>query len=410
MSAGSITKIHWTAGVRKLADLKHWEKNPRKISAEKIALLKERILERGFHDVIKIDLHDVILSGNCRTDVLMEMGIGDVNVLIPNRELTQEEVEKIGLESNMHDGEFDFDKLNTFDEDILKNVGFESRELDFIFKPESVEDEFNTVNAYEKIQNPKSKQGEIYQMGAHRLMCGDGTSKEDVEKLMNGRLADMVFTDPPYNVKYKGRVFEEIKNDDMAEDEFITFAERFIERMRDASKPGGVFYICSGYSSFPTFLWALRKNNFEFSTPIIWVKNQSSFGFADYKKQHEMIVKTKAPKDVSKAEPILYGWNQGRHFFAESRFEADVWQIKRRAAQTMVHPTQKPLELISRAIRNSSRRDEIVLDLFGGSGSTLISAEKEGRTAYLMELDPKYADVIIQRWEAFTGQTAILLT
>ena len=114
-----------------------------------------------------------------------------------------------------------------------------------------------------------------------------------------------------------------------------------------------------------------------------------------------------APKEKSKAEPILYGWNKGKHYFAESRFEADVWMAKRRAGNTMVHPTQKPLEICGRAIRNSSQRGEIILDLFGGSGSTLISAEKEGRTAYLMELDPKYVDVIVKRWEAFTGRTAV---
>lgn len=404
------TKITWRAETRKLADLKHWDKNPRKISPEKIEMLKERIRARGFHDIIKIDSHNVILSGNCRKEVLAQLEIDEVNVLVPNRELTKEEIEQIGLESNMHDGEFDLEKLTQFDENLLKGIGFDSKDLDAIFKPESMEDEFDAPAEYQKVSSPKSKQGDIFQLGQHRLMCGDSTKREDVEKLMGGGLADMVFTDPPYNVAYQGNVFEQIKNDDMAEQEFIEFSEKFIQQMRDASKPGAVFYICSGYSSFPTFLWALRKNNFEFSTPIIWVKNQTSFGFSDYKKQHEMIVKTKAPKEVAKAQPILYGWKEGKHFFAESRFEADVWQVKRRAASTMAHPTQKPLELIGRAIRNSSRRDEIILDLFGGSGSTLISAEKEGRLAYLMELDPKYVDVCIKRWETFTGQTAIKVT
>src|SRR3990167_2583801 len=132
-------KINWTTGRRKVADLKHWDKNPRKISKEKAELLKERISQRGFHDVIKIDLHDVILSGNCRTDVLIEMGIEEVNVLIPDRELTLEEMEAIGLESNMNDGQWDFEKLGTFDEGLLKNVGFESKDLDFIFQPEATE-------------------------------------------------------------------------------------------------------------------------------------------------------------------------------------------------------------------------------------------------------------------------------
>ena len=243
-------------------------------------------------------------------------------------------------------------------------------------------------------------------INGHRLLAGDSTKKEDVERLMAGQKADMVFTDPPYNVNYKSRGENKqgIMNDHMAEEKFITFSESFIARMKESVKEGGVFYICSGYSSFSAFLYALRVNGFEFSTPIIWVKNVASMGWGDYRRKHEMVITTKRPK--TKAEPILYGWNAGRHYFIESRFEADVWMIKRRAGNTMVHPTQKPIELIARAIRNSSKRDEVVLDLFGGSGSTLISSEKEGRRAYLMELDPKYCDIIIKRWEKFSGKKA----
>lgn len=238
-------------------------------------------------------------------------------------------------------------------------------------------------------------------MNAHRLLAGDATKKEDVQRLMSGRSADMVFVDSPFNVRYKGTKFDVIKNDDMPEEDFIKFSENFIARLSESTKPGGAFYICSGYSSFSIFLWALRKNGFQFSTPIIWVKNNTSLGWGDYRHKNEMIIKTKRP--IKKAEPILYGWKEGAHYFIESRFEADVWEVKRRASNTMVHPTQKPLELVGRAIRNSSKRGEIVLDTFLGGCSSLISAHKEGRICYGMELDLKFVEIALARFFALTG-------
>lgn len=235
----------------------------------------------------------------------------------------------------------------------------------------------------------------------HRLLAGDATKKEDRERLMGAKKADMVFVDPPFNVNYKGMKFDNIKGDNQTEEDFIKFSEDFIARLSESTKPGGAFYICSGYSSFSIFLWALRKNGFQFSTPIIWVKNNTSLGWGDYRHKNEMIIKTKNP--TKKAEPILYGWKEGAHYFIESRFEADVWEVKRRASNTMVHPTQKPLELVGRAIRNSSKRGEIVLDTFLGGGSSLISAHKEGRRCYGMELDLRHVETILSRFFALTG-------
>ena len=208
-----------------------------------------------------------------------------------------------------------------------------------------------------------------------------------------------------FNVAYKGTKFDVIKNDDMAEEDFIKFSEDFIARLSESTKPGGAFYICSGYSSFSIFLWALRKNGFQFSTPIIWVKNNTSLGWGDYRHKHEMIIKTK--KSEKKAQPILYGWKEGKHYFLETRFEADVWEIKRRAGNTMIHPTQKPLELVGRAIRNSSKRGEVILDTFLGGASSLISAHREGRRCFGMELDLRYVEVALARFYALTGIQAV---
>ena len=234
----------------------------------------------------------------------------------------------------------------------------------------------------------------------HRVLAGDATKKEDMERLVGKNKVDMVFIDPPFNVAYKGTKFDVIKNDDMAEEDFIKFSEDFIARLSESTKPGGAFYICSGYSSFSIFLWALRKNGFQFSTPIIWVKNNTSLGWGDYRHKHEMVIKTK--KSDKKAQPILYGWKEGKHYFLETRFEADVWEIKRKAGNAMVHPTQKPLELVRRAIRNSSKRGEVILDSFLGGASSLISAHKEGRRCFGMDLDLRYVSVGLDRWSYLT--------
>lgn len=410
-----MPQITWKTEKRKLSELKNFEKNPRKITKAAMEKLKDRIQKRGFHDVLKVDTNNVILSGNMRHEALIQLGVKEVEVKVPSRVLTQDERSAIVLESNRTDGEWDMEMLPDFGSEVLIEVGFESVEVDGMLKKnEDEEDLFDIEEAVKSIKKPEAKKGDRYRLGEHVLMCGDSTSEEDLKKLMGGVKANMVFTDPPYNVDYAGtgeNTSNGIMNDKMGEDAFVAFSTAFIARMKENCHAGAPFYICSGYSSYPTFLWALRENGFQFSTPIIWVKNQTSMGWGDYRHKHEMLIKTKPPerKGPKKAEPILYGWKKGKHYFPETRFEADVWEISRRASNSMSHPTQKPLALINRAIKNSSKRGDVILDLFGGSGSTLVAAHKTGRKAYLMELDPKYVDSIIKRFEALTGQRAIKL-
>jgi DNA modification methylase len=189
----------------------------------------------------------------------------------------------------------------------------------------------------------------------------------------------------------------------MSEDGFIAFTESWMERFRDNLKVGGVFYICSGYHSYVPFLYAIKKTGMTFSAPIIWIKNNTTMGWADYHRKQEMVLKGKREK--KNAVPILYGWNRGRHFFSSDRFEADVWEHPRRVPSKMLHPTQKPLSMVQRAIKNSTRPGELVLDAFSGSGTTMIAAEREGRKAALIELDPYYCDVIIRRYASQGGAT-----
>lgn len=401
--------LEWKTSRKKVKDLKALEKNPRKITKAAIEKMKERIKKRGFHDVVKLDTDDVVLSGNVRTEALVALGIDEVNVLIPNRKLTKEERDAVVLESNRHDGEWDMSMLPEFGEEVLLDVGFETVEVDAMLKDdEDEEDPFDADEAVKAVKKPKAKKGDVYKLGEHRLVCGDSTSTEDVERLMGGVKADLVFMDPPYNMNYVSHAKGTILNDNMDEESFVAFCVAFISRMKESTKTGGVFYICSGYQSYMPFLYALKANGLDNAVPIIWVKNTMGVGMIDYRHKHEMVIKAKkAPEPKrKKAQPILYGWNGGKHYFMDTHEEADVWTISKVATNGMVHPTQKPIALINRAIKNSSKRGGIVLDLFGGSGATLIAAEKTGRKALLMELDPKYVDTIIKRWEALTGQRA----
>ena len=394
-------------------DLRPSEYNPRQADEKDANDLKASIKEFGMVDPIIANSAEnrknIIIGGHFRWRIAKELGYQEVDVVYVNIPDIKKEQE-LNLRLNKNVGKWDFGMLANFEEELLFKTGFESEELDKIFQLDTKEDDFDSETEYQNIQEPQTKIGNLYQLGEHRLLCGDSTKEEDVKHLMGGVLADMVFTDPPYNVAYKSQKGESIMNDDMTEESFVKFATEWIGRMSEILKVGGVFYICCGYNSYPIFRYSVKATGMNFSTMIVWIKNWKSFkSWADYRAKHEDLIKGVKGKK-KKAEPVIYGWNKGRHYFSDDKTEADVWEIKCRAASTMVHPTQKPLELVSRAIRNSSKRGEIVLDLFGGSGSTLISAEREGRRCYMMELDPKYCDVIIKRWERFTGKKTEIIT
>ena len=237
---------------------------------------------------------------------------------------------------------------------------------------------------------PVTLMGDLWVLGKHRVLCGDATQMADIEKVLAGGLADMVFTDPPYNIDYEGRTKDKlkIKND--------ALGSKFCEFLRDASANmlsvcKGAVYICMSSSELHTLRQAFIEAGGHWSGIIIWVKNHFTLGWGDYRHQYE---------------PILYGWREGgTHYWCGDRDQSDTWQIKRPAA-SREHPTMKPVELVERAIRNSSKTRDTILDPFGGSGSTLIACEKSGRQARVVELEPKYCDVIVRRWQEFTGKRA----
>lgn len=385
----------------KLDKLKPHPKNPKMHQVQRI---DESIGEFGMVEPIVVDEENTIISGHGRLKALKARGEEDTEVIVKEG-LTEEQKEKYLVLGNklVEAGGWSEEALMEYEQEVLAEVGFTSQELDAIYNFSSDEDGFNPEDDEEP--EPETEKGDIYQLGEHRLMCGDSTSKEDVEKLMDGKKADMVFTDPPYNMDYEGKQGK-ILGDNQPEEEFIQFSIEFIARMREASRAGAAFYVCSGYDSYIPFVYAMQANGLKFANPIIWVKNMLGLGQNDYRHKHEMAIKVKNKGKSNTGEPILYGWKEGEHYFRDTRAEADVWNIKKKATSSMVHPTQKPVKLIRRAIRNSTKRGELILDLFGGSGSTLVAADKDDRSAYLMELDPKYCDVIKARYENLTGEAA----
>jgi len=409
-----------------IEQLKPCEYNPRKWSESARKGLTESLDQFGFVQPLVVNSapkrKGVIIGGNFKLDIAREKGMKTVPVVWVNLPDIKKE-KALNLRLNKNQGEFDNDLLAEFDEKMLADVGFDSKELDKIFKDESGDD-FDGDKEAEKIVTPTSKQGDIYQLGRHRLMCGDSSSIEDVKKLTGGVQADMVFTDPPYNVNYSGcgkNTSNTIKNDNMDESTFRVMLGKWFACYKQAMKPTAPMYCCYASRTHREFEDALNANDFEVRNQIIWVKKVASMGWGDYRWKHEPILYCHQ-KDASMP---FYGdrkqyteWTEEmsdeellkmvkKMVEKEEEGDSTVWRLHRENKYD--HPTQKPIKLVSIAVRNSSKRDDVVLDLFGGSGSTMIACEGLNRTCYTMELDPKYCDVIIQRYELLTKQKAVKL-
>ena len=323
------------------------EYNPKSMTKEEHDKIQESIEGFGMVEPIVVNKakgrENIIIGGHQRWQIHRELGIDKIPVVYVDVPDIADEQE-LCLSLTRKTGHIDWDKLANISEDILKNSGFDEKDIDQMLSTAyGQEDKAPDDKAPELPQIPKTKLGEMFALGNHRLLCGDATSKANLEKLMNGSKADIVFCDPPYNVNYKGTKFDVIMNDNQTEEQFIDFTIKFMQTIKENLRTGGVYYICSGYSSYPIFLYAIKAIDMIFANPIIWVKNNTSMGWNDYRYKHEMILTGKTRKREIKATPILYGWNGGRHYFKETRYEADVWEMKRKAGSSMVHPTQKPI-------------------------------------------------------------------
>ena len=376
-----------------LDELVPYENNPRN-NDEAVDYVAESIKEFGFKVPIIIDKNNVIVAGHTRYKASKKLGINKVPCLVAD-DLTEEQIKAFRLADNKvaEIATWDFDKLDlelsTLEMD-MELFGFES--YDDVEVQEAVEDEFDI----EVPEEPKAKLGDVYQLGKHRLMCGDSTNIDDVEKLMNGNKANMLLTDPPYNVNYEGGTKDKlkIKNDNMDNDSFKQFLIDAFSNADIVMKPGAVFYIWHADSEGYNFRGACYNVGWKVRQCLVWNKNSMVMGRQDYHWKHE---------------PCLYGWKDGAsHLWTSDRKQTTVISFDK-PTKNDLHPTMKPIPLFDYQIKNNTYAGDIVLDLFGGSGTTIMACEQNERVAYTMEYDPKYVDVIINRWEEFTGKKAVLL-
>jgi DNA modification methylase len=388
------------------ARLRPYERNPRTHSDAQVDQIAASMVEFGWTNPVLVDEQGGILAGHGRLLAARKLGLAEVPV-IRFEHLSEAQKRayliadnQLALQAGWDDAllaeELAWLRDERFDLDL---VGFDATELErllAIADGDAASDEAED-EVPEPPEEPVSRPGDLWALGNHRLLCGDATVLTDVGRVLGAQLADMTFCDPPYNVDYANSPKDKLRgkhrpilNDDLGGG-FEAFLYEACVNIISVTK--GAVYVCMSSSELHTLQRAFTAAGGKWSTFVIWAKNTFTLGRADYQRQYE---------------PILYGWKDGSdHYWCGDRDQGDVWFFDK-PTRNDLHPTMKPVALVERAIRNSSKSRDVVLDPFGGSGSTLIACEKAGRQARLIELDPKYVDTIILRWQEFSGGTAIL--
>lgn len=397
-------------------------KNAKKHPKKQVQQVANSIKEFGMNQPIVVDKNGVIIVGHGRFEALKLLGWNNDEILkhVKVVDLTEDQAKAYRLADNkLNESDWDMalvvEDLKELSMDMLDLTGFDR---DLVLEPDDKDDEVPEVP-----DEAQSKLGDVYQLGDHVVMCGDSSSKEDVEKLMGGQKADMVFTDPPYNVAYEGRgenTSNGIMNDKMSDEAFTKMLGEWFQRFAENTKSGGAWYVFHSSSTQDQFTKAIEDSGWKVRTQIIWNKPTASMGWGDYRMKHEPMFYCGKENtvfygdrtntsiwDFHKSEQDLVKWAK-KMIQAEKEGKTTVWTMKRDPVAGYVHPTQKPVELIIQALSNSSKQGDIVLDLFGGSGSTMIACEKASRIARTMELDPKYVDVIVERYVEYTKQSNII--
>jgi DNA modification methylase len=387
-----------------VAKLIPYARNARTHSEEQVAQIAASIAEFGFTNPILTGADGVIVAGHGRLAAAQKLAMAMVPVVVlEHLSPTQRRAlviadnriaENAGWDESMLRVEMEALQLDDFD---MSLTGFDADALAELMAGGGGDDSGYTDDddVPEVQETPISRTGDVWLLGPHRLLCGDSTLAESYAQLLQGEEVDMVFTDPPYNVNYANTAKDKMrgKNRAILND---NLGDGFYDFLLAALTPtvancGGAIYVAMSSSELDVLQSAFREAGGKWSTFVIWAKNTFTMGRSDYQRQYE---------------PILYGWPEGgKHHWCGDRDQSDVWQIKK-PHKNDLHPTMKPVELVERAIRNSSRPGNSVMDPFGGSGTTLIAAEKTGRIARLIELDPKYVDVIVRRWQDWTGKQA----
>jgi DNA modification methylase len=392
------TKIEWMS----VETLIPYAKNARTHSDEQVAQIAGSIKEFGFNNPVLVDKDNSIIAGHGRLMAARKLGMDKVPV-VQLGHMTEAQRKayvladnRIALNSGWDTSMLSLELLELKDNIDLSLLGFDADELDALLNPIEETEGLTDEDAVPDVPDePKTKLGDIYILGKHRLMCGDSCSVTDMDKLVNDREVDMWLTDPPYNVAYEGKTKDAltIKNDEMTDDGFRQFLRDAYVTADTVMKAGAVFYIWHADSEGYNFRGAAHDAGWKVRQCLIWKKSTMVMGRQDYHWKHE---------------PCLYGWKEGAgHLWATDRKQTTILEFDK-PNRNKEHPTMKPVALFEYQMLNNTKGGDIVLDSFGGSGTTLLAAEKNGRVAYLMELDPKYCDVIVKRWEDFTGKKAVL--
>jgi len=379
-----------------------YARNSRTHSDEQVAQIAGSIREFGFTNPVLVDKDGTIVAGHGRVMAARKLGMASVPCLRLGH-LTESQVRayviadnklalNAGWDEQMLKSEIAAIKDDGFDIDLL---GFSDDELSELLQPEIVEGQTDPDQVPEAPEEPATKPGDLWVLGDHRLLCGDSTNFESVNRLVLNQKVDILITDPPYNVAYEGKTEKKLKieNDSMEDGAFRQFLQDVYTAADSVMREGAVFYIWHADSEGHNFRGAAFETGWKVRQCLVWNKNTLVLGRQDYHWKHE---------------PCLYGWKDGAaHYWGSDRTQTTVLDFNK-PSRNGEHPTMKPVELFKYQIGNSSKPGDVVLDLFGGSGTTAIACEQLGRKARLMELDPRYCDVIVKRWEDFTGKKAVL--
>jgi DNA modification methylase len=389
---------------RPLGELIPYARNPRTHSDAQVAQIAASISEFGWTNPVLVDGQNGIIAGHGRLLAARKLGLERVPV-IELAQMSEAQKRAYVLADNQLALNAGWDEaLLRLELADLSDLGFDMSliglaegELERLLAGEGKVGLTEDDNAPALPEQAVSRPGDLWVLGEHRLLCGDATVLADVEHVLGGQLADMTWTDPPYNVDYANSPKDKLrgKHRPILNDNVGSGFEAFLSDacVNVLSVTKGACYICMSSSELHSLQRAFAAAGGKWSTFVVWAKNTFTLGRADYQRQYE---------------PILYGWKEGRdHYWCGARDQGDVWFFDKPVCNDL-HPTMKPVALVERAIRNSSKSRDIVLDPFGGSGSTLIACEKAGRQARLVELDPKYCDVIVTRWQEFSGSAATL--
>lgn len=377
-----------------IKSIRPYEKNPRR-NDEAVDAVAASIREFGWQQPIVVDKDGVIIAGHTRYKAAKKLKCDTVPVVVAD-DLTEDQVKAYRLADNKTGELAEWDTA-LLGEELAELADFDMSQFGFdtILQEEvrEAEEDDYEVNPPEE---PKAKPGDIYQLGRHRLMCGDSTDAESVYQLCQDGQVDMLLTDPPYGVDYTGKTRDamKIQNDATSDETLRDMLADAFSAANNIMKPGAVFYIWHAHSKTSAFECACQMAGWEVRQVLIWEKNTMVMGRQDYQWKHE---------------PCLYGWKDGAgHLWASDRKQTTILNFDR-PTKNKEHPTMKPVKLFDYQIQNNTKGGDIVLDLFGGSGTTIVACEQNGRCARVMELDPRYVDVIVDRWEKLTGKKAVLL-